>query len=151
MLPYLKGIHQALDSWRPNWVEDGWKLSHKEIAKRQWKKLWEPERTEPLTQVNASPRLKDGLLEALWVLLRHEHPPRWRMQSTHCLEVFYGCGDASATGHLTNFQTVINKGKIFELEDKSYYHYGHWCDEVSKASSNYWELLNLVELLESLN
>ena len=32
MIPYLKGLHQTLDSWR-DWVdmESGWKLQHREI------------------------------------------------------------------------------------------------------------------------
>jgi hypothetical protein len=35
MVPYLKGIHQMLDSWRPNRDKDKWKLSMKEIAHRK--------------------------------------------------------------------------------------------------------------------
>jgi hypothetical protein len=34
MVPYLKGIHQTLDTWRPNWREDGGKLILKEILSR---------------------------------------------------------------------------------------------------------------------
>ena len=34
MVPYLKGIHQTLDSWRTNRDSDGWKLSAKELAAR---------------------------------------------------------------------------------------------------------------------
>lgn len=28
--PFLKGLHQTLDSWRPNCDDDGWKLSRQE-------------------------------------------------------------------------------------------------------------------------
>ena len=31
MALYLKGIHQTLDSWRPNWGADGWKLKQQDI------------------------------------------------------------------------------------------------------------------------
>ena len=31
MVPYLKGIHQTLDSWRPNRGADGWKLKQRDI------------------------------------------------------------------------------------------------------------------------
>jgi hypothetical protein len=35
MFFYLKGIHQTLDTWRPNRREDGWKLApNKEILSR---------------------------------------------------------------------------------------------------------------------
>ena len=30
MIPFLKGIHLTLDSWRPNQKDDGWKMSNKE-------------------------------------------------------------------------------------------------------------------------
>jgi hypothetical protein len=85
----------------------------------------------------------------LEMLLSAERPPKRRIRSTTCLEVLYGFGDASATGHAANFQRVVNKGTKFELDNKIYYRYGHWCDEVSEASSNYRELLNLVESLEA--
>ena len=32
MVPYLKGIHQTLDSWRLGRNEDGWKLSCEELS-----------------------------------------------------------------------------------------------------------------------
>ena len=31
MKPYLKGLHQTLDSWREYRGEDGWKLSYRDI------------------------------------------------------------------------------------------------------------------------
>ena len=31
MTPYLKGLHQTIDSWRPYTREDGWRMSHREI------------------------------------------------------------------------------------------------------------------------
>ena len=31
MVPYLKSIHQTLDSWRPGRDADGWKLSLEEL------------------------------------------------------------------------------------------------------------------------
>ena len=30
MIPFLKGIHQTIDSWRPNHHQDGWKMTDKE-------------------------------------------------------------------------------------------------------------------------
>jgi hypothetical protein len=45
-------------------------------------------------------------------------------------------------------QRAVNERLSFDLGDKVYYRYGHWCDEVSEELSNYRELLNLVESLE---
>jgi hypothetical protein len=147
MVPYLKGIHQTLDSWRPHRDKDGWKQTMKEIRRKR-KREREEEQGEPPTHVKAATRLPDDL-EALKELLSAERPPKRRIRSSKCIEVFYGFGDASATGHAANFQRVINKGSKFVLKDKIYYRYGRWCDEVSEASSNYRELLNLVESLEA--
>jgi hypothetical protein len=83
------------------------------------------------------------------MLLLEEQPPKQRVRSTKCLEVLYGFRDASRTGHAANFPRVINKGPTFKLDDKIYYCYGHWCEEVSKAPSNYRELLYLLELPEA--
>jgi hypothetical protein len=74
--------------------------------------------------VEAATRLNDDL-GALESLLSAEHPPKRRVRSTKCIEVFYGFGDASATGYAANFQRVINKGTVFELEGRIYYQYGH--------------------------
>ena len=34
MTPYLKGIHQTIDIWRPGRDEEGWKLTPKELERR---------------------------------------------------------------------------------------------------------------------
>jgi hypothetical protein len=66
------------------------------------------------------------------------------------VEVFYGFGDASGAGSCTNFQSVVqrtvNERPSFDLGDKVYYRYGHWCDEVSEESSNYRTLIKSLEL-----
>jgi hypothetical protein len=64
------------------------------------------------------------------------------------LEVYYGFGDASATGACTNFQQVLRRRQMFELDGCIRYRYGHWCTEISEESLNYRELLNVVEGLE---
>jgi hypothetical protein len=56
MVPYLKGIHQTLDSWRPHRDKDGWKLSMKEISQRWRKGGCEEEQGEPPTEVAAALR-----------------------------------------------------------------------------------------------
>ena len=32
LVPFLKGLHLTIDSWRPLRKDDGWKFSHKEIG-----------------------------------------------------------------------------------------------------------------------
>ena len=54
MTPYLKGLHQTIDSWRPYTREDGWRMSHREIDLFRKEGDGQPveyERTEPPTTV----------------------------------------------------------------------------------------------------
>jgi hypothetical protein len=143
MTPYLKGIHQTLDSWRPNRDDDGWKL-----PLRLQRTVTESEADGKAPQrVKAVVRLESDL-KALEALLEGDGPPKRRIRSGKVVEVYYGFGDASATGACTNFQHVLKKRQVFELDETIHYWYGHWCTEVSEESLNYRELLNLVEGLE---
>jgi hypothetical protein len=102
MVSYLKGIHQTLDSWRPNRDKDGWKLTVKEIARKR-KRVRDEEQGEPPTRVNTTLRLMADL-GALCKLLSAKQPPKRRVRSSKCIEVFYGFGDASASSHASNLQ-----------------------------------------------
>jgi hypothetical protein len=131
MVPFLKGIHQTLEMWRPNRDEDGWKIIRPAAQKVAL------EHGEPPTFVEAAPRL-GGDMEALQHLFSSAEPPRRKIRGTVVIEVFYGFGDASQTGFCTNFQ----------IGDQIGYRHGHWCDATSEESSNYRELKNLVDGLE---
>jgi hypothetical protein len=149
MVPYLKGIHQTLDSWRTNRDSDGWKLSAKELAARiRNGRSLQKEPEGPPTRVKAAVRLA-GDLEAFTKLFDSEAPPRRLVRSSVSLQIFYGFGDASGVGHASNFQGFSRLGDKVKEDDRIHYRYGHWCDAVSEASSNYRELLNLVESLEA--
>jgi hypothetical protein len=131
MVPFLKGIHQTLEMWRPNRDEDGWKIirpASQQVA---------VEHGEPPKFVGAAPRLASDM-EALQLLFSSAAPPRRKIRGTVVVEVFYGFGDASKTGFCTNF----------EIDGEIRYRYGHWCDETSEESSNFRELKNLVDGLE---
>jgi hypothetical protein len=145
MVPYLKGMHLTLDSWRPYRDADGWKLPSCD------QKACRPEREGPPNRVVGARWLRADR-EALKALFSSATPPRRRARSKFCVEVFYGFGNASCVGSCTNFQSVmqgtVNEKPSFDLGDKVYYRYGHWCNVVSEESSNYRELLNLVESLE---
>ena len=131
MVPFLKGIHQTLEMWRPNRDEDGWKIV------RPASQLGPSEHGDPPKFVNAAPRLANDM-EALRFLFSSKEPPRRKVRGTTVVEVFYGFGDASKTGFCTNFQ----------IDEEIQYRYGHWCDATSEESSNYRELKNLVDGLE---
>jgi hypothetical protein len=98
-------------------------------------------------RVKAAVRL-ESYLKALEALLEGGSPKKKRIRSDKVVEVYYGFGDASATGACTNFQCVLKQGQVFELDETIHYQYGHWCTEVSEESLNYRELSNLVEGLE---
>lgn len=67
------------------------------------------------------------------------------MRSKNTIEVLYGFGDVSTEGACMNHQQFVR----LKLENRIHYCYRHWCAKDSKASSNYRELLNLVERLEA--
>jgi hypothetical protein len=136
MVPYLKGIHQTLETWRPNREESGWK--QKALRERDPLAAAAHEAGPPKF-VKAAPRLA-GDLEALQHLTSSALPPRRRVRSATTLEVYYGFGDASAVGFILDMEV---KGRLF-------YRHGHWCDATAEASSNYRELKNLVDGLEEL-
>mmetsp|Transcript_6843 Transcript_6843/g.10388 ORF Transcript_6843/g.10388 Transcript_6843/m.10388 type:complete len:172 (-) Transcript_6843:1937-2452(-) len=87
-------------------------------------------------------------MKALKLLTDFEEPPQRRIRSPKVLTVCYGFGDASAVGGCANFQFLRAKNNKMEPDDHIKYRYGHWCMDVGEASSNYRELLNLVEALE---
>ncbi len=108
MVPYLKGIHQTLDTWRPNRREDGWKMTPREIQLRLragegGNVAPQDALDQPPARVKAAPRLSCDL-EGLTELTSSLTPPRRLVRSGVALQVFYGFGDASGVGHASNFQ-----------------------------------------------
>jgi hypothetical protein len=69
-------------------------------------------------------------------------PPTRLVQARKVVEVYYGFGDASQDSFGFNIQKADG--------NTVHYHFGQWCDEVSKKASNYWELYNLVCRLEEM-
>ena len=76
--------------------------------------------------------------KALKELTNYNEPPLKEVRCISQSSVFYGGGDASGMGF----------GGILFLPDGAHYRYGQWKDGITQMSSNYRELLNLVELLE---
>jgi hypothetical protein len=87
MVPFLKGIHQTLEMWRPNRDEDGWKIVRPSAQNTQ------AEHGDPPKFVDAAPRLGRDM-EALEFLFSTNTPPRRKIRGTAVIELFYGFGDA---------------------------------------------------------
>ena len=141
MVPYLKGIHQTLDSWRPHRGRDGWKMRQRDIdmlrrnsdasnAKEANAYENHPDR------VKAVPRLMSDV-DALDVLCGDQGPPVRKARVSEVGSVGYGFGDASGKGYGSG---MAAKGLRLR--------YGHWCGWIGEQSSNYRELRNLVEAVE---
>ena len=97
LVPYMKGLHATIDSWRPGRDNEGWKLE------------WDGEGKDPgatavaPVYVQAVPRWKDDV-RALGELLSGEQPALRRVRRKSQSEVWYGFGDASQTGFGTTVQ-----------------------------------------------
>ena len=157
-VPYLKGIHLTLDSWRKNRDEDGWKEKKKmdeidepeDVINADWPdpiSLEEGRREEKKASVSqehpdtvfAVTRLNEDV-NALSVLLAKEIAP-WRfVRGDKVALAQYGFGDAAKSGF----------GATFEDRDGNiWFRLGVWGDDTESQSSNWRELSNLVEALEA--
>jgi hypothetical protein len=101
LVPYLKGIHLTLDSWRSGRNNDGWKRTRANMENLRRNGC--PEETmKPLSDeapriVMHVPRLEQDL-KALLTLTDPLVPPKRAIRSKHLLQVCYGFGDASGEG-----------------------------------------------------
>lgn len=158
LVPYLKGIHNVLESWRKGRDEDGWKFSSKE-----WKELltelgeykkeggdWENVKRDYLARTEgkapakvdstAVKRLKCDL-DTLKKYFNSSLPPKRLVRGKRVMTVHYGFGDASGSGF----------GSSWEVNDSIQYRYGTWGRDKDDSSSNYRELQNIVDSLEAMN
>lgn len=144
--PYLKGLHLTIHSWREGRDPDGWKLSGS--ASQSDPKLWDDDSVLELTShvqtssapktVLSVPRLRDDLM-ALSELLSPDSPPEHIIRSNTVAEAGYGFGDASGTG-LGSSLVVCDTLTVLQ---------GVWGCRKAAASSNFQELTNLMDTLES--
>mmetsp|Transcript_15422 Transcript_15422/g.21970 ORF Transcript_15422/g.21970 Transcript_15422/m.21970 type:complete len:634 (+) Transcript_15422:1647-3548(+) len=140
--PYLKGIHQTLDSWRPYRREDGWKMTTAELRaymeeageEASW---WVTLEKAPL-KVDSAPRLAWDV-EALAALFEGDEPTRRKVRPSQTAVAIYGFGDASGKG----FGSSLVVG-----DELMVYRHGQWTERIEHESSNYRELSNLVLAVE---
>lgn len=137
--PYLKGLHLTIDGWRPD-REDGWR-------DRDLKEWWLEQNEDqsigaldPPVLVKPVTRLK-GDLEALRSLTVAEAPPELPVRASRSAVACYGFGDASGDGFGVS---------IWDPRSGVDATQGLWMGEVSAASSNFREALNLVLKLEDM-
>jgi hypothetical protein len=141
LVPYLKGIHLTLDSWRPNWDDDGWKISvntlEEKFAEAGMSGMTPPDLVKP------AKRLYDNLV-ALRFLNDAVAPPKglvrpMKIDGRNYMLMF---GDASGAGFGVTLWTEAST--TIEVD------HAVWEKEVSDSSSNVRELLNLVIKIEEL-
>jgi len=150
IVPYLKGLHLTLDSWRANRDSEGWKIAGRKISS------YESDEDEIMAcldkhgninsfsndyknhpeKVSLAPRFYDDV-NALSLFFKSEKPS-WRfVRGKEICVVEYGFGDASGSGFGASFET--GGGIKFVL--------GVWGKDVGGESSNFRELANLVDAL----
>lgn len=96
MVPFIKGFHLTLDSWRPNRDTDGWRLTQAEIRMKFGLEEYVTSRSAP-EFVNPAPRLRDDL-NTLMSMVESPLPPKRFIRSKRIAVVHYGFGDASGSG-----------------------------------------------------
>ena len=142
-VPYLKGFHLTLETWRPDRDDAGWKLPANEWIRIQNHFLEKGEDPPSLlldhkdapTCVKIVPRLVDDL-KALQVLLEDATPPLRVIRSKLLRSMGLSFVDASGTGRGSSTIST-SKGISIQMGKTTI-----------KESSNYLELENLVKTIE---
>jgi hypothetical protein len=136
-VPYLRGVHKTIDSWRPHRDSDGWKLTQSEIEAAMEEDdeyvFRESQKMSAGDQVKAVPRLKSDIA-ALMKLTESPTPPKVVKRRKVSASACYGFGDASGKGF----------GNALVINGTIYSEYGTWNAKLESKHSNYKELRNLV-------
>ena len=137
MVPYLKGIHLTLDSWRDNRDREGWRQTNGEDRRLA---IPEGQGARAPTLTKTVPRLR-GDVAALVAFTEEAHPPQIPVRASKTAGA-YLWGDASGEGF----------GNCLWIEGESTIDlaYGTWEDAVTEQSSNFREAYNLILALERL-
>jgi hypothetical protein len=152
-VPFMKGIHHTLESWRRGRDADGWKFSQddwrlflsevsevkSEFNQMKMEYLSKGEKDAP-PRVKAVNRLERDLKSLLNIMVS-DTPPLRLVRGNQLAYVLYGFGDASGAGF----------GSSWESKKGTRYRFGVWGKDTNGRSSNYRELRNLVESLEEIS
>ena len=139
MVPYLKGIHQTLDGWRPARDSDGWKLTHSELkAAKDFEGSMNYVFDKDIpTYVYPCTRL-EGDVDSLLKLFDTQYPKVRHVRTNEVNVALYGFGDASGSGFGSTIQTQAGLRVRHSV----------WGRDSTKSSSNLKELKNLVDTIE---
>jgi hypothetical protein len=151
LVPFMKGFHLTIDSWRDYRPTSGWKMNEKvwssyveariadgDLSEEEARAMQETlsDGAAPKT-VQAVPRFKSDL-QAMKVYFGPPTPPEITDRVSQVLYVMYGFGDASGTGFGSSIQSSAGLS----------YRIGVWLGEERDETSNFREFRNVVEALE---
>ena len=159
-IPYLKGIHHTLESWRMGRDSDGWKLNSEamvewlqdeyntgselyrkeEISRKNWKEVLKSHRAshEGTAPARVAPVERLHLdIAALCQMFKSETPERRLVRGNSISKINLIFGDASGAGF----------GSSWQVDDEIHYRFGLWGKDMDMSSSNLRELKNLVDTL----
>jgi len=153
MVPYLKGLHLTIDSWREDRDVEGYRRKRPRRPKEEgnWTWRWLEERwieadqdpqgpdTGAPEMVHQAPRLRDDI-KALLALTEGSEPARVNARPQRRVDVVYMMGDASGKGFGT---AVWDEGTLL-------WESGHFSSSYREESSNFREAANLVLRLEDM-
>jgi len=133
LVPYLKGIHLTLDSWRPHRDPSGWKIATSSALSQEGEGDQAVSLDSAPDVVWAVGQLHDDIT-ALLALFTPAIPPLRPVRPSRTATAIYGFGDASGSGF----------GTTLLIDESIHYRHGQWSTSVSEESSNYRELNNLI-------
>ena len=156
MTPYLKGMHLTMETFRPGREDSGWKMTKQawavmlsgemgyEIPKAKLDEAIKDHKrnnTPPTfpTMVKVAPRFISDL-KAMWLLFQLDAPPLRLVRGKSVHEAIYGFGDASGKGF----------GSSWDEDGEIKFRLGVWGSDGDDTSSNFRELKNLVQTLETM-
>jgi hypothetical protein len=151
LVPFMKGFHLRIDSWRPKRPTSGWKMGDKagnaylegQVAEGRMSEE-ELEAVLAMLGVTVAPELVRAVprfkldLNAMSLFFKPALPPEVTDRVSKILYVMYGFGDASGMGFRSSIQTVT--GLLYRI--------GVWVGDEGNKTSNYWEFTNVVDALE---
>jgi hypothetical protein len=159
--PYLKGFYLTLNGWRHDRKDSGWKRNRRDwetMADEEWGdyKRWkeakdvqkardEERGLHAPTEVRAVGRWVADV-EMLSGLFQGKTPSMRLIRGYSLARVLYGFGDASRAGFGASWveQTCAQSGNAVR------YRFGWWGKEGMDKSSNFRELRNLLDTLETM-
>ena len=168
MVPYLRRIHNTLESWRLGRDNEGWKFSASDWVqylaeiddefdssdkdiRRRWKD-WKKDLIETEQSPDAPDQVKavEGLLDdvkALDQLFSSQLPSKRLVRGKKLMRVVYGFGDASGAGFGGTWTARKVEGSTSPVIK---YRFGLWGSDMDSSSSNDRELRNLTDMLDKM-